>query len=92
MGLLSSPTLAIGEHVIMDDGELEGLVTRAAEGETAAWGALWEGVEPWLEKLVANPRFLGRVGQRDGDLAHVRRRRRELPQLVTGWKVGGLHG
>ena len=71
MGLLSSPTLAIREHVIMDDGELEGLVTRAAEGETAAWGALWEGVEPWLEKLVANPRFLGRVGQREDDRGNI---------------------
>jgi len=30
-----------------------------------------EDVEPWLEKLVANPRFLGRLGQREDDRANI---------------------
>jgi len=57
--------------MIVDDAELERLVARAAEGETFAWRALWEDVEPWLEKVVANPRFLGRVGQRADDRSNI---------------------
>jgi DNA-directed RNA polymerase specialized sigma24 family protein len=71
MGLLTSPTLAIRERVSMDEGQLEVLVARAADGDTASWRALWEDVEPWLEKVVANPRFLGRVGQRDDDRSNI---------------------
>jgi DNA-directed RNA polymerase specialized sigma24 family protein len=72
MGLLSSPTLAIGNRVsIMDDIQLEDLVERAADGDSAAWRTLWEDVEPWLIKLVGNPRFLGRVGQRDDDRNNI---------------------
>jgi DNA-directed RNA polymerase specialized sigma24 family protein len=55
----------------MDEARLEGLVACAAEGDTASWRALWEDVEPWLEKMVANPRFLGRVGQRDDDRSNI---------------------
>ena len=51
--------------------ELESLVESAARGDSAAWRALWEEVEPWLEKLVANPRFLGRLGQREDDRANI---------------------
>jgi DNA-directed RNA polymerase specialized sigma24 family protein len=47
------------------------LVERAAQGDAAAWRELWEQVEPWLEKIVANPRFLGRVGQRDDDRSNI---------------------
>ncbi len=73
MGLLSSPTLSVAERVshMVDDGQLEVLVARAAEGDAASWRALWEHVEPWLEKVVANPRFLGRVGQRDDDRSNI---------------------
>jgi DNA-directed RNA polymerase specialized sigma24 family protein len=73
MGLVSSRTLTIPNHVsiMVDDSELETLVVRAAEGDTAAWCTLWEGVEPWLEKLVGNPRFLGRVGQREDDRSNI---------------------
>lgn len=53
------------------EAELENLVARAACGETAAWRALWEDVEPWLEKVVGNPRFLGRVGQREDDRSNI---------------------
>lgn len=55
----------------MDEGQLEGLVASAAAGDTASWSALWEDVEPWLERVVANPRFLGRVGQRDDDRSNI---------------------
>lgn len=73
MGLLSSPTLTIGEQVsvMVDELELEVLVVKAADGDTAAWCALWEDVEPWLEKVVGNPRFLGRVGQREDDRSNI---------------------
>jgi DNA-directed RNA polymerase specialized sigma24 family protein len=72
MGLLSSPTLSIRERVsMMDEAQLEVLVARAADGDTGSWRALWEDVEPWLEKVVANPRFLGRVGQRDDDRSNI---------------------
>jgi len=73
MGLLSSPTLAIGERatIMVDDAQLEALIARAAQGDASAWRALWADVEPWLEKVVANPRFLGRVGQRDDDRSNI---------------------
>jgi DNA-directed RNA polymerase specialized sigma24 family protein len=73
MSLVSLPTLALGEHVtcMVDDGQLEAFVARAAEGDKASWRALWEQVEPWLEKLVGNPRFLGRVGQREDDRSNI---------------------
>ena len=69
MGLLSSPTLPVA-GMVTDEG-IEALVTRAADGDTAAWRELWEHVEPWLERVVANPRFLGRVGQRDDDRSNI---------------------
>jgi DNA-directed RNA polymerase specialized sigma24 family protein len=46
-------------------------VARAAEGDAAAWRTLWEEVEPWLENTIGNPRFLGRVGQRDDDRSNI---------------------
>jgi DNA-directed RNA polymerase specialized sigma24 family protein len=71
MGLLSSSTLGIGERIVVDDVQLEALVARAADGDATAWRDLWEDVEPWLIKLVGNPRFLGRVGQRDDDRNNI---------------------
>jgi len=56
---------------MVDDAGIEALVAQAALGETAAWRELWEHVEPWLEKVVANPRFLGRLGQRDDDRSNI---------------------
>jgi len=69
MGLLSSPTLPV-PGMVNDDG-LEVLVGRAAKGDSEAWRELWEHVEPWLDRVVANPRFLGRVGQRDDDRSNI---------------------
>lgn len=56
---------------MIDDTQLEVLVARAAEGDTASWRVLWETLEPWLEKVVGNPRFLGRVGQREDDRSNI---------------------
>jgi DNA-directed RNA polymerase specialized sigma24 family protein len=86
MGLLSSPTLTIepGGRV-MDEGELEVFVARAADGDTASWRTLWEEVEPWLERMVANPRFLGRVGQRDDDRSNI------LIEVMARLHADGFH-
>src|SRR5688572_17616171 len=73
MGLLWSATLTSREavSVMVHEVELEALVVSAAAGDGAAWATLWEEVEPWLETLVANPRFLGRVGQRADDRSNI---------------------
>lgn len=72
MGLLSLETRALRDACAMtDDTQLEVLVARAAEGDTASWRVLWENLEPWLEKVVGNPRFLGRVGQREDDRSNI---------------------
>ncbi len=73
MGLLSSATISLGESEssMVNEAQLEVLVAQAAEGDTAAWRALWEDMEPWLEKVVAHPSFLGRVGQRDDDRSNI---------------------
>ena len=87
VGLLSSPTLDLAGrvNVMEDEGQLEALVSRAAAGDTAAWRALWEDVEPWLEKLVANPRFLGRVGQREDDRSNI------LIEVMARLHADGFH-
>ena len=46
---------------------LEDLVIQAAGGDDVAWQALWSAVEPLLENMIARPRFLGRLGQREDD-------------------------
>jgi DNA-directed RNA polymerase specialized sigma24 family protein len=87
MGLLSSPTLTMGERVsaMVDEGQLELLVARAAEGDKAAWRTLWEDVEPWLEKIVASPRFLGRVGQREDDRSNI------IVEVMARLHADGFH-
>src|SRR5580704_8979428 len=47
------------------------LVERAAAGELAAWRELWAELEPWLARMVASPRFLGRLGQREDDRNNI---------------------
>ncbi len=44
---------------------------RAAAGDAKAWDALWDELEPWLESVVAHPRFLRRVGQRETDRRNI---------------------
>lgn len=50
---------------------METLVERAASGFPGAWEELWAVVEPMLVRIVKNPRFVGRVGQREPDLENV---------------------
>jgi DNA-directed RNA polymerase specialized sigma24 family protein len=69
----------------VDERELETLVARAAGGDGAAWRELWEEVEPWLEKVVANPRFLGRVGQRDDDRSNI------IVEVMARLHADGFH-
>ncbi len=71
--------------MIFEDIELETLVARAARGESAAWRELWETVEPWLVKLVANPRFLGRIGQRDDDCNNI------VVEVMARLHASGFH-
>ncbi len=56
---------------MVDEVQLEVLVGLAANGDAVAWRELWKDIEPWLEKLVGNPRFLGRVGQREDDRSNI---------------------
>ena len=56
----------------MTDGEdLERLVVDAAAADEAAWQQLWAAIEPPLSRLVAQPRFLGRLGQREDDRRNI---------------------
>jgi DNA-directed RNA polymerase specialized sigma24 family protein len=70
---------------MVDDDQLESFVARAAEGDATAWRALWEDVEPWLERVVGNPRFLGRVGQRDDDRDNI------IVEVMARLHADGFH-
>lgn len=50
---------------------MEHLVEQAAAGDEDAWRALWAAVEPMLLRLIAQPRFLGRLGRRDDDRGNI---------------------
>jgi DNA-directed RNA polymerase specialized sigma24 family protein len=51
--------------------ELETHVVAAAAGDDRAWQRLWASVEPALLRIVAQPRFLGRLGQREEDRRNI---------------------
>jgi DNA-directed RNA polymerase specialized sigma24 family protein len=51
--------------------DLETWVTAAAAGDDRAWQALWSSIEPDLSRMVAHPRFLGRLGQREEDRRNI---------------------
>lgn len=55
----------------MGDEELEALVAAAANENEAAWQELWAVIEPPLSRVVAQPRFLGRLGQREDDRRNI---------------------
>ena len=65
--------LARVELVVTLDSELllESLVEAAAAGDEQAWQRLWAAVEPRLIQIIAQPRFLGRLGQREDDRRNV---------------------
>lgn len=54
-----------------DEDEIERLVVAAAGDDEPAWQALWAAIEPPLLKIVAQPRFLGRLGQREDDRRNI---------------------
>ena len=53
------------------DEEIERLVTRAAAADDAAWQSLWAAIENPLSRFIAQPRFLGRLGQREDDRRNI---------------------
>ena len=57
--------------IAVEDDELESLVTRAAANDELAWQQLWAAIEPPLSRIVAQPRFLGRLGQREDDRRNI---------------------
>jgi hypothetical protein len=56
-------------HGVVD--ELEDLVAAAAAEDEQAWQALWARIEPALTRILAQPRFLGRMAQREDDRASI---------------------
>jgi hypothetical protein len=54
-----------------DDEEIEALVVAAAAHDKGAWQQLWAAIEPPLSKIIAQPRFLGRLGQREDDRRNI---------------------
>lgn len=55
----------------VENDELETLVAEAAGQDEAAWQNLWAAIEPLLLRIVAQPRFLGRLGQREDDRRNI---------------------
>jgi DNA-directed RNA polymerase specialized sigma24 family protein len=55
----------------MDDVQLEQLVGAAATGDKRAWQRLWAEIEAPLSRIVAQPRFLGRLGQQEDDRRNI---------------------
>lgn len=70
---------------MIEDGELERLVIAAATGDELAWGRLWAAIEPALSRIVAQPRFLGRLGQREDD------RRNIVVAVMARLRADGFH-
>jgi DNA-directed RNA polymerase specialized sigma24 family protein len=56
---------------MLDEDELETLVVAAAGRDEAAWQKLWAVIEPPLSRIIAQPRFLGRLGQREDDRRNI---------------------
>jgi DNA-directed RNA polymerase specialized sigma24 family protein len=56
---------------MLDEEELETLVAAAAGQDETAWQRLWAVIEPPLSRIIAQPRFLGRLGQREDDRRNI---------------------
>ncbi len=68
------PLLALVEvtkDVAVNEDEVETLVTAAAGGDQPAWQQLMVEIKPPLTRIVAQPRFLGRLGQREDDRDNI---------------------
>ncbi|MBA3455854.1 MAG: hypothetical protein H0T42_22345, partial [Deltaproteobacteria bacterium] len=57
--------------MLMQDEVVETLVVAVAAGDEDAWQRLWVVIEPQLLRIVAQPRFLGRLGQREDDRRNI---------------------
>jgi hypothetical protein len=55
----------------VDEAEVETLVVAAAAGDEHAWQKLWVAIEPLLSRIVAQPRFLGRLGRNEDDRGNI---------------------
>jgi DNA-directed RNA polymerase specialized sigma24 family protein len=53
------------------DDEIERLVVQAASADEPSWHALWAAIEAPLSRIIAQPRFLGRLGQREDDRRNI---------------------
>ncbi len=68
------PPLAALVEVTKDDVTeelVETLVSAAAGGDQPAWQQLMVEIKPPLTRIVAQPRFLGRLGQREDDRDNI---------------------
>jgi DNA-directed RNA polymerase specialized sigma24 family protein len=68
-----------------DEVELDALIGAAAARDERAWQSLWATIEPPLERIVAQPRFLGRLGRRDDD------RRDIVVAVMARLRADGFH-
>src|SRR5688572_658975 len=68
---MSSNQLQRGTRAMLDEEELETLVVAAAAQNESAWQRLWAVIEPPLSRIIAQPRFLGRLGQREDDRRNI---------------------
>jgi DNA-directed RNA polymerase specialized sigma24 family protein len=55
----------------VEDDELERLVVTAASRDESSWQRLWATIEAPLSRIVAQPRFLGRLGQNEDDRRNI---------------------
>lgn len=56
---------------MVEEEQLERLVEAAAEGDEHAWQAMWAAVEKPLSRIIAQPRFLARLGQAEDDRRNI---------------------
>jgi DNA-directed RNA polymerase specialized sigma24 family protein len=54
-----------------DETEIEALVEASARADEHAWKNLWAVIEPVLLRIIAQPHFLGRLGQREDDRRNI---------------------
>lgn len=56
---------------MVEDETVERLVVAAATEDEVAWQQLWAAIEPPLLRIIAQPRFLGRLGQNEDDRRNI---------------------
>src|SRR5437763_12933830 len=68
-----------------EEEDIETWVVAAAAGDEPAWQLLWGAIEPLLSRIVAQPRFLGRLGQGEED------RRNIIVAVMARLRADALH-